>query len=180
MGDSYSEVSYRGLGDNLIESIKGVLVGIVLFIISFPLLWWNEGRTDMSNVAKTATVVKADGSDKSSGDGKLVAVTSELKPEGTLGDPEYLKAGNYASLRREVEMYAWVETVTKKEEKKLGGGTKVTKTYNYEKKWTSRVEDSSEFHVPEGHTNPPMTVSAQSWTADKGSLGVYTFSPSSI
>jgi len=180
MSDSYSEVSYRGLGDNLVDSIKGVLVGIVLFVVSFPVLWWNEGRTDMSNVAKKAVVVKADGSDKASGEGKLIAVTSELKPEGTLSDPDFIKPGPYVSLRREVEMYAWVETVTKKEEKKLGGGTKVTKTYTYDKKWTSHPEDSSEFHVPEGHENPPLTVRGQSWSADKAYVGAYSFAASSV
>jgi hypothetical protein len=180
MSDSYSEVSYRGLGDNLVDSIKGVLVGIVLFVVSFPVLWWNEGRTDMSNVAKKAVVVKADGSEKASGEGKLIAVTSELKPEGTLSDPDFVKPGPYVSLRREVEMYAWVETVTKKEEKKLGGGTKVTKTYTYDKKWTSHPEDSSEFHVPEGHENPPLTVRGQSWSADKAYVGAYSFAASSV
>jgi hypothetical protein len=180
MSDSYSEVSHRGLGDNLVESIKGVLVGIVLFIVSFPLLWWNEGRTDISTVAKKAAVVKADGSDKASGEGKLIAVTGDLKPEGTLGDPDFVKPGPYVSLSREAEMYAWVEKVTKKEEKKLGGGTKETKTYTYEKKWTSRPERSDDFRYPEGHENPAMSVRSDSWHAANATVGAYGFPPADI
>ena len=53
MSDSYQSVTSRGLGDNLIESIKGIVVGVILFLVSFPVLWWNEGRLDISTVAKT-------------------------------------------------------------------------------------------------------------------------------
>ncbi len=180
MSDSHSEVSYRGLGDNLVESIKGVLVGLVLFAASFPLLWWNEGRTDISTVAKKAAAMKPDGSTKAAGEGKLVAVTDALKPEGTLGDPDFLKPGNYVQLRRESEMYAWVEKVTKKEEKKVGGGTKETKTYTYDKQWTSRPEKSDDFRYPEGHDNPPLTVHGQSWSAPKATVGAYGFVPDDI
>src|SRR5437763_1909546 len=35
---------YQGYGSRLIESIKGVVFGVVLFVVSIPLLWWNEGR----------------------------------------------------------------------------------------------------------------------------------------
>ena len=44
MPDSISVVTERGLGSRLGRSIKGVLVGIVLFGLSFPVLFWNEGR----------------------------------------------------------------------------------------------------------------------------------------
>ena len=180
MSDSYSDVSNRSLGDNLIDSIKGVLVGLVLFAASFPLLWWNEGRTDISTVAKKAAVMKPDGSTQAAGEGKLIAVTEAIKSSGTLGDPDYLKAGAYVSLRREAEMYAWVEKVTKKEEKKLGGGTKVTTTYTYDKQWTARPQSSDDFRHPEDHENPPMTVSSQSWLSPSATVGVYGFAPEDI
>lgn len=179
MGDSYSEVSNRGLGDNLIESIKGMAVGAVLFAIAFPILWWNEGRTDISTVAKKAAIVKADGSQKD-GEGKLVSVTGVLNGEGALGDPAYLKPGAYVKLQRESEMYAWTEKVTKKEEKKLGGGTKETKTYTYELKWTSNPKDSDDFKVPEGHVNPPLTVRSDSWRVDKATVGAFAVTPGDI
>jgi len=180
MSDSYSDVSNRSLGDNLIDSIKGVLVGLVLFAASFPLLWWNEGRTDISTVAKKAAVMKPDGSTQAAGEGKLIAVTEAIKSSGTLGDPDYLKAGAYVSLRREAEMYAWVEKVTKKEEKKLGGGTKVTTTYTYDKQWTARPQSSDDFRHPEDHENPPMSVSSQSWLSPSATVGVYGFAPDDI
>ena len=43
MNDVFRSVSHRSFDDNLLESIKGVLVGLVLFFAAFPVLWWNEG-----------------------------------------------------------------------------------------------------------------------------------------
>jgi hypothetical protein len=179
--DQYTEVGYRSLGDNLIDSIKGVVVGIVLFFVSFPLLWWNEGRTDISTVARRALIVDAQaGASSSVGEGTLVSVTGPLTADATVGDPEYLKPGAWARLRREVEMYAWVEKVTKKETKQLGGSTKVEKTYSYERKWTSTPEESSEFKVPEGHENPPLAVHGASWSADRAHIGAFGFALDNI
>jgi len=177
--DSFSETSYRGFGDNLITSIKGVLAGVVMFLLSFPILWWNEGRTDMSTVAKTAVVIKADGSD-GAGVGKLVAVTADLKNDGLLADSEFLRPGPYAALERQVEMFAWVEKVTKTEKKQLGGGTKVVTTYDYEKKWTARPANSDDFRYPEGHENPPMPYSSHSWQAERALVGAFAFQPSEV
>jgi hypothetical protein len=179
MSDSYTRISHRGLGQNLLDSIKGVLVGILLFVVSFPVLWWNEGRVDLSSIAKRATVVAADGS-AAAGEGQLVAVTGPLGGEGPLGDPDYLKPGNFVALRRAVEMYAWVETKTSKEEKKLGGGTETRTTYTYERQWTDSPRRTSEFEVPEGHDNPPLAVEKQSFFAPSARIGVFDFVPADI
>ena len=42
--DEFTEVSHQSLGSRLMESIKGVAIGVVLFLLAFPVLWWNEGR----------------------------------------------------------------------------------------------------------------------------------------
>ena len=42
--DSFSEITSESWFGRLASAIKGVLIGIVLFVIAFPLLWWNEGR----------------------------------------------------------------------------------------------------------------------------------------
>ena len=44
MNDQFRSVRNVGIGSRLVESIKGVLVGILFFLGSFPLLFWNEGR----------------------------------------------------------------------------------------------------------------------------------------
>jgi hypothetical protein len=180
MSDVFRDVTNRSLGDNLIESIKGMLVGAVLFAVAFPLLWWNEGRTDISTVAKKAVVVSPDGSKKGDGEGKLVSVTGKLEPGAPLGDPDYLKPGSYARLRREVEMFAWVESKSTKEEKKLGGGSREVTTYTYDLKWTSSPGDPEDFAHPEGHENPKLDVSGKSFYAPQANLGVYGFVPEDV
>jgi hypothetical protein len=179
MSDSYSFTRNKSYGDNIVESIKGMLVGIVLFVVAFPLLWWNEGRTDMGNVAKKAQVVAPQPA-SATGEGKLVAVTGPLATEDQLSDPKYLQPGAYVKLQRDVEQYAWVETKKTKEEKKLGGGSKETTTYTYDLKWTSSPRSSEDFAVPEGHENPPLAIERDSWRAESAKVGVYSFDPSAI
>ena len=43
-GGDFTETSSEGLGGRLMESIKSVGIGFLLFIISFPFLWCNEGN----------------------------------------------------------------------------------------------------------------------------------------
>ena len=97
MSDVYRSVTNRSLGSNLVESIKSFLVGIVLFFLAFPILWWNEGCTDMSTVAKTAIVVSADGSG-TKGEGALISVTGDLGTTNRVGDPEYLLPASHLAL----------------------------------------------------------------------------------
>jgi len=179
MSDSYSFSRDKSFGDNIVESIKGMLVGLVLFVVAFPLLWWNEGRTDLGNVARKAEVVAPQPA-SSAGEGKLVAVTGALATDEQLSDPTYLQPGAYVKLEREVEQYAWVESKRTKEEKKFGGGSKETTTYTYELKWTSSPRTPDDFAVPEGHENPPLGVERLSSRASSARVGVYTFVPSEI
>ena len=60
MSDQVEQVEKVGFGANLMESIKGVAVGGILFFASFWVLWVNEGRVDLSEVAKKSIAVKAD------------------------------------------------------------------------------------------------------------------------
>ena len=41
-----TEVSVESWGSRLGGAFKGILVGIILFILAFPLLFWNEGRAE--------------------------------------------------------------------------------------------------------------------------------------
>ena len=42
--DSFTEVTHQSWGSRLGGAFKGIVFGIILFIVSFPLLFWNEGR----------------------------------------------------------------------------------------------------------------------------------------
>ena len=104
MSDEFIEVEERGLGDNLLASIKGIATGGILFLLSFPVLWWNEGRTDMSEVAQQAKMANPSAVDKGL-DGKLIAVTGPLKGGDKNSDKLLLKPGDYLEMRRVDEQF---------------------------------------------------------------------------
>lgn len=177
MSDQIETVSEQGLGSNIMDSIKGVAVGALLFVVSFVVLWVNEGRPDLGEVAKKSVAVSADSVDKSA-EGKFVSVTGELKTDEKIGDPEFLAPGNYLNLVREVEMWAWVEKEDKKTEKKVGGSKKTKTTYTYTKEWTRDPKPPGKFEFPEGHENPPLTIESKRYAAEKAQVGAYPFQPS--
>src|SRR3990167_6526097 len=59
MADQFTDVTTTGYCGRIINSIKGVVIGLILFVVSFGLLYWNEGRVDLSNIAKTATEISS-------------------------------------------------------------------------------------------------------------------------
>lgn len=176
MSDQFTSVEEKGLGTNLIDSIKGVAVGGLLFICSFVVLWMNEGRVDLSEVAKKSVVANPASVD-SGLNGKFVSVTGELKTDEQVGDPELLKPGNYLRLHRNVQMFAWVENVKTSTEKKTGGKKVETRTVTYTKDWTNKPKLPTEMENPKGHENIPLTIKDETFSAQKATVGAYPFDP---
>jgi len=172
MPDKFTEVTSRGWGSNIMNSIKGVVFGLILFIGSFVVLWMNEGRQDMSEAAELCMPIKPD-MVQADAEGKPVCVSAEMTSEEMLGDPEFLIPGDYITLSRQVEMFAWVENQSSEEKKKIGGGTETVTTYTYEKKWTSSSSVSTNFRYPEGHENPTSTIEDKSFTVQSAKVGSY-------
>ena len=171
MADRYTEVTRTGYGKKVSGAFGGVLIGLILFIASFVLLYWNEGRTDMSTVAVNSEAIEADVVDTSA-DGKFVSVTDELVTTETLDD-DYLIPGKYLTLNRSVEMYAWVETTEEETEENLGGSETTTTTYEYDTEWVGSPENSSSFKISEGHTNPNKTIEDVNKKVNSAKVGAY-------
>lgn len=176
MADQFTSVSEQGLGGSLMDSIKGVAAGALLFFVSFIVLWMNEGRVDLSEIAKKSTPVKPDAVD-SRQNGKFVSVTGTLTSEDKVGDPELLNPGSYIKLDRAVEMFAWVEKKESKTETKLGGKKVTTTTITYAKEWTTTPKRPSDFERPEGHENPALPLESEHFAATKAMVGSYPFNP---
>jgi hypothetical protein len=181
MADSFSETTSQGWISRLVGSIKSVVVGLVFVVVSFPLLFWNEGRavrTARSLEEGAGIVVSvAPTSVDPAKDGTLVHVSGPARTEDTLADPMFGVSANAIKLIRDVEMYQWDEEKESKEEKKLGGGTETKTTYTYRKTWSSRVIDSSGFRESQGHENPSrLPVEEEKWVASKVTLGAFTLS----
>lgn len=174
MPDVYTEVKKTGWGQNIAKSILGVLIGAIMFIVSFVVLWNSEGRVNLGKVAEKAIVLD-NASEKPSAQGALVALTGSISTTELLGDPKYLRPGKYIMLDRVVEMYAWIEETETETKKKTGGGTEEKTTYRYKKDWTAFPQESGEFKIPEGHENPSMSVKSKSFYVNDVKIGIYSF-----
>ncbi len=180
MPDEFTETEVIGLGKNIGSSIKGVFIGIILFIAGIIILWVNEGRVNVGKVSEKLSVpLNADKIDVSY-NGKFVSATGTFKSEGEIGDPEYINPGPYAVLHRKVEMYVWVEHKSTKTKKKVGGKTERVTTYRYTREWRSSPPDSSSFRHPEGHENPQLTIKPASFYAHSAKIGAYTIDLKSV
>ena len=92
------------------NSIKGVLFGIILFAGSFLLLFWNEGRVDVSQIAKTAIEISAESVTSDAALNNIfVSITGAVSSQETIGDGMFLKPDAFLIVERKAEMYAWVE-----------------------------------------------------------------------
>jgi hypothetical protein len=153
---------------NFTNSIKGVFIGVILFIAALVVIFWNEGRLDYSELASTATEINADtvSQDQTLQD-KLVSATGKLTTTGTISDDLFLNAQDYIALERTVEAYAWVE----QEEEQ--GNTNI-KVYSYKQEWVEEVPNSKKFDEPIGHENKEKTIANASAKNTATFLGAYS------
>lgn len=185
MPDSVSVTSSESWFSRLFGSIKSVLFGLILFIAAFPVLFWNEGRAvktarSLKEGAGAVVSVPADAVN-SANEGKLVHLTGAVSTEAPVVDDELGVEAQAVKLIRTVEMYQWKENEKSEERKKLGGGTETTKTYTYEKAWTSSPIDSSQFQSSAGHENPgQFPYESKTITADPVKAGAFTMAPEQI
>lgn len=177
MPDQFTKVTRTGFFSRLMSSVGGIFIGFILFIASFGLLFWNEGRTDLSTVAKKATEVS---SEQVNADavGKFISTTGTVSSTEKVGDGLFLQPDTYIAVKRSVEMYAWVEEQEKKTTQNVGGSETTETKYTYTKKWTSSPASSNSFEHPEGHENPTPTVEDATVYASTASVGAYSFNPS--
>jgi hypothetical protein len=179
MANSFTHTSEKGWFSRIMESIKSVAVGLVLFVVAFPTLFWNEGcavRTAKSLEAGAAAVVSVPTNDKvdSSYEGKLVHMTGKAVVTDELADPALGVSSKAIKLSRSVEMYQWVEKKEEKTEKKAGGKEVTTTTYNYVTEWSTSFNDSDTFEHPEDHENPAsMPYQSEEWHSNAVKFGAF-------
>ncbi|MDP2807083.1 MAG: TMEM43 family protein, partial [bacterium] len=172
MADQFTETTTTGWGKRIMNSVMGALIGALLFFFAFVVLWKTEGRINYAKIAGKAVALSTQNVDQN-GQDKLVSATGLLETPDSVGDPEFIRPGNYILLQRTVEMYAWRERSSSKSKKNTGGSETTTTTYTYEKEWTSRPENSAEFKKPEGHANPGLDVEEKEFYAGQAKLGAY-------
>ena len=182
--DEYTEVSEQSWFSRLGSSIKGIFIGLLLFIAAFPLLFWNEGRS----VERTQALEEGVGSVISvsvseidpANNGKLVHASGLVTSQELLKDPIFGQEENGAlMLTRHVEMFQWREKTSTEKEKEIGGSEKTITRYSYDKTWSTQLVDSSQFKRPEGHNNPTtMPFSSDVIEPQQINLGAFQLSAS--
>lgn len=176
-----TEVTTRSWGGRIMESIKGILVGLALFAGSFPLLIWNEGRAvkryrDLAE-GRAAVVVADAATVDPALEGKLVHMGGEATTDEVLAFEAFGVSAPALRLRRTALMYQWREESETRKEKKLGGKEVTETTYRYEKVWAPELIASGGFKEAAGHENPaslPITSAEQ--LARQVSVGAHQLS----
>jgi len=184
MTNSFTEVTSKSWLSRIMDSIKSVLIGIVLFLASFVVLFWNEGRAvttarSLEEGAKAVVSVDAQ-SVLPENDGKLIHFSGRATTTDLLKDTQFGVSAAALKLERKAEMYQWVEEKKTEKHTKIGGGEETTTTYTYTKKWSEKWNDSSEFKQSADHVNPQPTMTSQSFVAPKITVGAFTLSPNLV
>ncbi len=183
--ESYTEVTHQSWFSRLGGAFKGIIAGLILFVIAFPLLFWNEGRAvkryktlkEGGGAVISVPVDKVDGANG----GKLIHVTGKADTQERLTDPVFNISSKAIKLKRTVEMYQWNESASSETKKKLGGSTETVTTYTYNKIWSTSVLSSSSFKQQQGHQNPgTMPFQSTEQVAAKVQLGAFQLSSSLI
>jgi len=183
--DSYTEITSQSWFGRLGDAIKGIVFGIIIFIVAFPLLFWNEGRAVKRYKALKegagAVISVAEDKVDTANDGKLVHITGLATTEDVLEDNEFGISANAIKLKRDAQMYQWKEAKKTKQRKKTGGGTTTKTTYSYVKAWSDKIISSANFKQPEDHTNPTgMAYAGKQYTAKNVTLGAFNLSQTLI
>ncbi|CAH3181628.1 unnamed protein product [Porites evermanni] len=182
--DSHTRVSYKekpGFFGQIQQSFWASLIGILLVVVSFPVIYWNEGRavqTALSLDEGLRQVVRLQYIDQVSPeyDNSLVHLTGSLQTDRPLSDEQYGIAVRAVKLRRKVEMYQWVEH-KKTREYDEGGKTRVETTFSYSMEWKDHIVRSGEFDNPSGHQNPhSMPVESYTIKSDPVKVGAFILS----
>jgi hypothetical protein len=185
----FVERTSRGWFSRILASFQGVFVGLILVVAAFPVLWKNEGCA--VRIAKGLAEGRGEVAEAPSGqlntalEGRLIHTTGRVSTATGALDPLFQFAQPDAvRIERRVEMYQWVEKVSERKEKKLGGSEETIRETTYVKEWTSSAVDSTHFKLQfkdgESTANPPLPLASASFQASDVRLGVYGLSASLV
>ena len=164
-------------GERITNSFKGIIFGIILFIASFPLIWWNESRSvdRIKTLDEGRNLVVAVSSQKvnANNNNALIHISGRAVTSDILKDQWFGVAENALKLHRIVEMYQWEEH--SKTERSNSGRDETSKTtYSYNKTWSAQLIDSSRFKEREGHDNPSsMSYNSETFIASNINVGAF-------
>lgn len=159
-GANYEARTHRSWLQRLGDSLKGIVVGLVLFLCAIVLLAWNEGRAvdaarALEEGAATVVSLPAD-SREAPNEGRLIHVSGPTQSGAALEDGDFALSAPGLKLVRIVEMYQWKEERRSETVKKVGGGEETITRFVYSREWSERAIESGRFQEAANHRNPPM------------------------
>lgn len=179
-----TETTTESWGSRVGGAMKGVLIGVGMFVLGFPVLFWNEGNTVKTRKALeegegACVSVQSNAKVDPENEGKFVHMTGKADTKDVLVDEAFGISTTAIKLVREVEMYQWKEEKHVKKEKNVGGSETTTTTYTYKMAWSSSAIDSSVFKEA-GHENPPMEFTEEKKIAQNVTFGAFRLNENQI
>jgi len=157
------KVTHTGFLKRMLNSFTLLIIGIVMFFASFVVLFVNEGRENLANYASRATAYEES---KTYSSEKLVYIIGNIDAT-TYAQDSFLDSGNYLYIKRNVEMYSYIEqskTVTKEN---VGGSSTKTTTYTYNQGWTSNPKLTSTFQGDSSELPTNIPSEYNTWISTK-------------
>lgn len=177
---AYQEIRRTSYGQNLRNKFSGVIIGVLLFLASFVVLWISQSQTNYARIAKQSTEISAD-SVATDMTGEFVSVTGSMTSDEKIGDPIFMKPGDYILVDRTVEAYSWEENTHTDKRNLPGGGTETVTTYTYSQEWTTMPENSDLFKERKSPPNmKDLPYDNTSFTVDSAQVGVYDINMNTV
>nr|WP_316651279.1 TMEM43 family protein [uncultured Gellertiella sp.] len=176
---SYTETTTQSWFSRIKTAIFMIFFGFILVVASGILLFWNEGRAigtyrALVEGAGLVISVPAETPDPAN-EGKLVHISGTVVPGAVAEDQQFsISADGAVGLSRSVDMYQWVQKEESKTQKNLGGSEETVTTYTYSKEWNDSRVKSEDFKQADGHQNPDMPVSGQTFEVPDARVGGFT------
>ena len=180
MDQPIGDITQESFGSRLKGSVAA-MGGGVLFLLAFPLLFWNESRAvnterSLKEGMSSVITISADVVAKEN-EGMLVHLIGEAKTAEILEDKPFGIALNAIKLTRHVEMYQWQEEEKQEERTKSDGSKEKVKRYVYKKEWSTELIQSSRFKHPAEHRNPSnMPYKSDSSVVQSATVGAFGLS----
>lgn len=133
--------------------LGGALFGLACIAAALGLQFWNEGRAMRRTQVLDAVAAEVRPLAQA-GEGALAFVSAQASAPGPVQDREFGVAAQGLALRREVEMFQWIERRQQRTERRSDGSTREVVDFHYERRWSDEYADSSRFRDRVGHENP--------------------------
>src|SRR5262245_61659526 len=177
MLDTYTEVTRKDWTTRIGESVKGIVIGLVLIVACCVGLFWNEGRAVQTakSLTEGAGLVLSVGTERVDplNEGKLIHVSGTMKAGVKPNDAQFGVSAEGLRLVRNAEMYQWKEEKKTETRKNPGGSEETITTYSYTQGWSESPINSREFKTTDGHANPPMRFRSGEFAGGDVSLGAF-------